>query len=993
MSWSEEEKKAVMMGRPSIGRSDPIVTRMLQNYARKAAQEAMASASAEDGVCLQGVLGSAKGFGYLYFNVSKERHYIVRDVRQLITAIRDNQPVSYGKQLSFVHSINAFSEESRRLADFLVTYSEMLSSSYEWKYLPANMVKRGLFLTPLLMDRFADHCFKEADSRVTVDIDGKVFEAKVYKESPQLKVTVKKRRDFGYSIFLNTPISFIKGSRQIYVIAEESLYICPPDYSRSMRDFFDAILSAPEGELMVAAQDMPAVCASLMSVLRRYTEVEELCDLSEFNPPPLKTSFYLDLDEDGRVCGRMEFDYGGRIHGAFCPKHASRALDIRSEGQMEFLVRPFFSQVSNQGILMLSVENEEKLYGLVTKGLPLFSRYMEVYASESILKMKAKSQSTASVGVGVKLESGLLRLSFQLGELDMSELKGLLESYRLAKRYHRLKDGSFVDLEGEGLGDLSRLMDGLGLSEGDVAMGEVTLPEYRALYLDTLLKESSALTYDRNRRFKELVRDIKNVEDGDFPIPEGLKDVLRGYQKTGYYWMRTLAAHGLGGILADDMGLGKTLQVIALLCSGHVDGAGNKELSLVVCPSSLVLNWEHEIKRFAPELRVAAIYGSTEQRIAVLDENGSGEPLDIMVTSYDLLKRDIRQYAAKKFKYLIADEAQYMKNQHTQNAKAVKVLKARHRFALTGTPIENTLAELWSIFDFLMPGYLYTYNRFRRDFESPIIRQKSLSQEPLGTLHKMVAPFMLRRMKKEVLKELPEKTETILSVPLEGEQEKLYKANLAILKQQLADSSWDVSEQRFEILAAITRLRQLCCHPALVYENYAEYSAKLELCMELVENAISSGHRILIFSQFTSMLEILEKNLREKEVNCLSLTGQTPSPTRLELVNRFNEGTIPVFLISLKAGGTGLNLTGADMVIHFDPWWNVSAENQASDRAYRMGQSRNVQIYKLIAADTIEERIVGMQAQKADLAEMVVEKTDNPLPKLTAEELKKLFAI
>jgi len=363
----------------------------------------------------------------------------------------------------------------------------------------------------------------------------------------------------------------------------------------------------------------------------------------------------------------------------------------------------------------------------------------------------------------------------------------------------------------------------------------------------------------------------------------------------------------------------------------------------------------------------------------------------VVITSYDLLKRDLELYQKQTFDYEIIDEAQYIKNHNTQNAKAVKSISAKVRFALTGTPIENTLAELWSIFDYLMPGYLYRYSRFRRLFEQPIVKDGDANA--LSELKKLTSPFILRRLKRDVLKELPEKTETVLYASLAEEQRTLYTANLASMHQELSLQleNRGESKSRMMVLAMLTRLRQICCDPSLVYENYKEKSAKLDLCIELIENSIESGHKLLVFSQFTSMLSLLEKQLKHKKIPYYLLEGSTKKEDRIALVNAFNTDETPVFLISLKAGGTGLNLTGADIVIHYDPWWNLSAQNQATDRAHRIGQKKNVQIYKLIAKNTVEEKILALASKKQALADHVLPDENTLLSRMTKEELLNLF--
>ena len=405
-----------------------------------------------------------------------------------------------------------------------------------------------------------------------------------------------------------------------------------------------------------------------------------------------------------------------------------------------------------------------------------------------------------------------------------------------------------------------------------------------------------------------------------------------------------------------------------------------RKASLVVSPSSLTLNWQNEAKKFTNELKTMVIRGTLTERKRLIEEIDN---YDLVITSYDLLKRDLEIYKEKdyEFKYIIADEAQYLKNSNTKNAKAIKEIKAETRYALTGTPIENSLAELWSIFDFIMPGYLFTYRKFKNIYETPIVKEDD-------------EQFVLRRNKKEVLTELPEKTVTVLNNEMNEEQQNLYLTYLARAKQEIAEKVEidGFENSQMQILAALTRLRQICCHPSLFVEGYNEGSSKLEQCIEIIEEAINGGHKILLFSGYTSMFEIIEKELKKRNIKYFKLTGATKVDERMKMVDEFNENSnIKLFLISLKAGGTGLNLTGADMVIHYDPWWNISTENQATDRAYRIGQKNNVQVYKLITKNSIEEKIYELQEKKAKLADSMLDTNTKFINRFSREEIMKLF--
>ena len=591
------------------------------------------------------------------------------------------------------------------------------------------------------------------------------------------------------------------------------------------------------------------------------------------------------------------------------------------------------------------------------------------------------------VSVGVSVSSGLLELDIATEDVPAAELLDILKSYRTKKKYYRLKNGSFVDLEEPSLEMLAELSEAMNLKDKEVLKGKLKLPMYRTLYLDKLLEENESVYSSRDSRFREVVKEFKTVKDADFEEPKSLSRVMRKYQKDGYKWLRTLETWQFGGILTDDMGLGKTIQVIAVLLAAKEEG--KKGTSLVVTPASLVFNWGAEFEKFAPDLTVSLITGTQDERQKKID---AYQEADVIVTSYDLLKRDIAFYEDKEFYYQIIDEAQYIKNHTTAAAKAVKVIHSRIRYALTGTPIENRLSELWSIFDYLMPGFLYTYDTFRKEMENPIV--KNNDEKAMKRLQKMVGPFILRRLKEDVLKDLPDKLEEFRYVRLGDAQQKVYDGQVVHMKEQIArQNPEEFNKNKLQILAELTRLRQICCDPSLCFENYKGETAKLEACLELIQSAMDGGHRILVFSQFTSMLEILQKNLTNLGIAYFTITGSTSKEKRLELVKDFNEGDVPVFLISLKAGGVGLNLTGADVVIHYDPWWNLAAQNQATDRAHRIGQTKKVTVYKLIARHTIEEKIQKLQETKKNLADQVMSGESASLGGMSREEILELLEV
>jgi superfamily II DNA or RNA helicase len=463
-----------------------------------------------------------------------------------------------------------------------------------------------------------------------------------------------------------------------------------------------------------------------------------------------------------------------------------------------------------------------------------------------------------------------------------------------------------------------------------------------------------------------------------------LDGVLRPYQKQGVAWLHFLRANNFSGILADEMGLGKTLQALALF---HSRGATQKP-SLIVCPTSLVWNWLSEAQKFTPQLKLLALHGPDRHALfARVPEH------DLVVTSYALIRRDAEKYAELEFDTVILDEAQHIKNRQTQNAQAVKAIRSQHRLVLTGTPLENSVLDLWSIFDFLMPGYLGAAQDFRERYEIPITREKD--QAAQMRLARRLRPFMLRRLKRDVAADLPARLEQVSYCELTADQRAVYQELLRAGQREITEAvgTQGLARSRMLVLNVLLRLRQACCDLRLLkLENIdpGNASAKVDLFGELLEEVLDGGHRVLVFSQFVSMLQVLREKLESENVEFCYLDGSTTN--RGEVVQRFQSGQAPVFLISLKAGGVGLNLTGADTVIHFDPWWNPAVEDQATDRAHRIGQTRVVTSYKLIARDTVEEKILALQNRKRDIIRATLGGEEALAEALTWEEIQELLA-
>lgn len=560
-------------------------------------------------------------------------------------------------------------------------------------------------------------------------------------------------------------------------------------------------------------------------------------------------------------------------------------------------------------------------------------------------------------------------------------LDALLQLYQSGKRYITLKDGTLAIVPDAWV--THHLQMAMELPHLLIGGGIGIVPRYHAPVLDALIGDAEVDGDEDWRLLSERLRNFAGLNDE--PLPKGLKAELRSYQKHGYDWLCFLRDSGFHGILADDMGLGKTVQALSFLLAQKENGNA-KHPSLVVAPTSVTANWVAEAKRFTPDLKVIRLVGPNREKLYDKVKNA-----DVVVTTFALLRLDLKRLQRRTWHAVILDEAQHIKNPQSQTALAAKKLTAHHRFALTGTPLENSLIELWSIFDFLMTGFLDEEKNFRTRY----VRSGAEKPEDIEGLRIKVEPFMLRRIKSEVATELPPKTEQILYVPLPPAQRELYDQVRALTKQRVMDAlgSKGLGGSAVTVLDALLKLRQAACHPGLVKLDIAKdvtESAKHDILKELVEEAVAEDHRALIFSQFTSHLAIVREWLDEAKIPYFYLDGRTRK--RQELVDKFNapDGP-PLFLISLKAGGTGLNLAAADYVIHLDPWWNPAVEDQATDRAHRIGQVRPVFVYKLVAEDTVEEKIIELQQSKRDLFESVVGQGTLAGSGLTVEDIKSIF--
>lgn len=930
--------------------------------------------------------------------IGKKQMYVVKNIEELIENIRRQNFVKYGKNLEFVHTQSAFTKDALEVVSLLLDtpVSSFQKQSY---YYQSSSEKRYLELDARMLEEML-RLFAGKSLLVESCISYERTAISVKREDPYLPVYINPVNSGKEAEILFPEILLLEGIQGFSVWWDNCIYICSENFCREMKEIVKLMavnkLRSERGmhyyystlksvaPLYLCEKDYASFCATLLPILEKYMEVQvEGIDFSRYQLEEGTFEIYLDITKNQEVICKAKAVYGEKQHNLIQAASVEETYrDVRTEYEIRALLEQYFPEKTTDREQYLLRNDDDRLAALVENGVEELKNLAEVFISEAFKQIKLAASVAVTTGLSIK--GNLLNVTWDVAGMSKDELYEILSAYRRKRKYYRLRNGELLNLADSGISIFADMQEDLHLSKSQLKAGMAEVPLYRSLYLDALMRDNAdKIKVSRDEMFENLIRNFDVLKTKEYVLPETVQAELREYQMKGYQWACSLAQMGFGGILADDMGLGKTLQMIAYLCS--VRGMTH----LVVCPASLVYNWEAEFQKFAPDMRVCSVAGNAEERKNLLDD---WQYYDVLITSYDLLKRDIDYYTGKRFGCEIIDEAQYIKNPTTQAAKAVKAIESRNRFALTGTPIENRLSELWSIFECLMPGYLYSYKYFKETFEQNIAQGTDEEQKAIGRLHTMIAPFLLRRLKKDVLKDLPDKIEKVVYTRFDKEQEKLYKAAEKNIIMNLKKSSGkEVQENKLQILAELTRLRQLCCDPALLYEDYKAGSAKLDTCMEVLESALEGGHRILLFSQFTTMLDVLARKFKEKKISFFMLTGSTSKAKRRDLVEQFQNGKADVFLISLKAGGTGLNLTAADMVIHYDPWWNVAAQNQATDRTHRIGQENNVTVIKLIARDTIEERILKLQEMKQDLADKVISAEGVSLSALTKEDLLGLF--
>lgn len=935
----------------------------------------------------------------LQVKIGFSRLYVVKDLEEFLNAIKIGQSLRFGLKFTYDPTLHSFREEDGRIITMLQEMLDQHEAVGELKssfFLTSQFNQKPFILSRYylgkLLDALGDKAFSLTVNSTKLLTSSRPSSTKVIRKDLPLNFFIKAEdQDLALAFKGTLPIQLTKDGR--YYIYDQQIYLA----SAEQRRFLPALLKAIPGKtrpIIVFPADKKELFASeALPFIEKIGSVSIEPELAKkFIREELQAKIYFDRLGEAGITARLEFHYGSIMINPFSAREETGSNSIAKDNILirdidkERKILNVFEQaefIVSQG--KISLDDDENIFDFTVNLLPQLQELAETFYSNDF-KLKIRTSTSFSGRIRLDESLDILEISFQYSDIDQAELADVFQSLQLKKKYYRLRDGSFLDLNQPELESMAQLLDNLNFKTDDLNKQTLLLPKFRAMYIDSFLRQANMPGIQRNKAFKQLVQSILEPQDGEFEIPAELQDILRDYQKTGFKWLRTLASYGLGGILADDMGLGKTLQVLAFILSMKPSIAP----ALVIAPTSLIYNWQAEGVKFTPGLKILIVEGTPQERQEQLSTLAE---YDIVVTSYPVLRRDIESFTLHDFSYCFLDEAQNIKNPQTLNAKSVQRIKAKSYFALTGTPIENSLAELWSLFNFFMPGYLLSHQEFHKKYALPIY--KGDDPRALQELSRYIKPFIIRRLKKDVLKELPAKIETQIIASLTEEQRKIYLAYLQQTKSQIAQglATSGFAKSRIMILAALTRLRQICSHPSMFIDNYTGESGKMLLFQEILADALDGGHRILVFSQFTSMLDIIQKHLIAEKIEYFYLSGSTKAWERSQMAHSFNNGHGQVFLISLKAGGTGLNLIGADTVIHFDPWWNPAVEDQATDRAYRIGQNNTVQVIKLLTHGTIEEKVYALQAKKKKLIDAVIQPGETMLSKLTEQELKDIFEL
>jgi len=903
-----------------------------------------------------------------------KRTYVVYRISQFLEYLEANKSFAMTARFTFDPKNQLIHPADRKFLEILLLLKNSETMIKETDYYSSTADGRSLIVTPLAWERMKP-LLPEVGA-VLEGAAGPPVPMLPLQEAPKLGFTIDKDTKGNYRLLTSGLTGLTLLPDYSCLMAGGKLYQVDPSYLARIEPLvrqFDWRQPVP-----ISPEQIEPFVQSAVPVLRMLGSVELAPAVRKrIQEPGLDAGLYVDY-ADETLSARLEFQYGSIVIDPLQDGKTWTEDDsilIRDARKEAFLLRALDGGSWNRTAAGWIAEGEKEVYEALFDLLPLLEEHASIFLTPAARRLVLEHKPAPRVRADLSSGLDLLEVSFEMEGFDSQEMVHVLQALVEKKRYIRLKSGTFLSLQDESFQEVQTVLDRLNLSKRELKSTSLQMPSIHALQLPQQGKSQKALRWGKS--LKSFLQQLREPDSVEYAVPEQLEGVLRDYQVRGFQWLKTLSRFRFGGILADDMGLGKTIQSIAYICSELNEATEDRKQILILCPASLTYNWAEEFARFAPAVKVLVAAGMKTERSGLLEGAESGAA-DVIITSYPLLRRDSEFYEGKPFHAIILDEAQAIKNAASQTAQAVKTLTASRVFALTGTPIENSVDELGSIFSVVMPA-LFGRVPFR--------------DVPTDRLSALVAPFILRRLKGDVLEELPDRIETVQRTELLDEQKKLYLAYLTQLREATERDleTEGFQKSRMKILAGITRLRQLCCHPALFLENYGGGSGKLDELLGIVQESREAGRRLLVFSQFASMLKLIRERLVETGLKPLYLDGSTPSGERLELCHRFNEGEGDVFLISLKAGGTGLNLTGADTVILYDLWWNPAVEEQAIGRAHRMGQKKVVQVIRLVAEGTIEEKIMELQERKKDLIEEVIEAGAGSATRLSEEDIRELL--
>ncbi|MET3683165.1 SNF2 family DNA or RNA helicase [Alkalibacillus flavidus] len=904
--------------------------------------------------------------------VGTNRLYVVKNMRQFLKNLDNGEEHEFTPKFQYKPEDHAFSEADQRVIDLLLDLYR--NDVFYDGHFQSPPTPKGITITPVVAHsllKALSQCRCRLETTVSSfdqmywENDKVPFQYHIYEENDDYV--------FNFDHFKNMTLFqdhyLIQYDEQFYPVDRSQMAI--------LSEMHRLLRFNPQPSFTVPEDQMTSFMSGVVPQLNQVGEVNLSEEVkSKSNQPPLEASMHMDLDDE-RLTATLTYDYDGQTFDPLTssgPSETDQILirDTVKENEIMSMIEGSAFKFNGEDLYL---DEEDEIFTFLYDQLPYLQEEINVYSTQRVKGLLKDDLQTPTVQVDLDSGENLLDVQFDFGDINPDDVRQMIQSVQEKKRYYRLSDGAFVPLDDDQLSQMSSIVNELELNQSDLEKESIQLPAYRGLQINEI---SQGLKTRYNEAFQQLIEDIKHPETFEAPIPESIQADLRDYQRFGFQWMKSLSRYHFGGILADDMGLGKTLQSITFLASEQDERKGEHKPALIIAPASLVYNWQAEFEKFAPHMHVAVAHGPAHEREKVLNDVAS---YDVIVTSYPSVRQDEPLYRDITFSTMFLDEAQAIKNHLTKQAKAVRTVRAHQRFALSGTPIENSLDELWSIFDVLLPGLFPAKKAFRQLPEKQIAR--------------MSRPFIMRRLKEDVLSELPDKIESVQHSELTTEQKQLYLGYLEQIQSEAANvlSAEGFQQNRMKILAGLTRLRQLCCHPSLFIDGYEGESGKLNQLLEMIETARANNQRMLIFSQFSSMLQIIQNKLVESGIDAFYLDGQTPSKERIDMANRFNDGEKDIFLISLKAGGTGLNLTGADTVILYDLWWNPAVEEQATGRAHRMGQQNVVQVFRLITKGTIEEKIHNLQQRKRELIENVIQPGESSFQNLTEDDIRELLNV